>query len=155
MYNPQLSTFIKVAEILSICEVKTVFLQTELHSYLRELELKAYLKQNGIVPQLWYPLGHGDKNLLNEKVFADLANKYGKTIAQIILRWHIHDGNIVIPGSKNPDHIRADFDIFDFALTVDARNVIAAINKDERYYTNAPEKLEAFAKWHPDVEKQK
>ena len=145
----------KVAEILSICEVKPVVLQTELHPYLRELELKAYLKQNGIAPQSWYPLGHGDKNLLNEKVFVDLANKYGKTTAQIILRWHIQDGNIVIPGSKNPDHIRANFDIFDFALTDDEMKAIVAINKDERYYTRTPEKLEAYAKWHPDVENQK
>jgi len=152
-----LSNFSKedVAEILSICEVKPVVLQTELHPYLREFELKDYLKQNGIVAQSWYPLGHGDKNLLNEKVFVDLANKYDKSTAQIILRWHIQDGNIAIPGSKNPEHIKANFDIFDFVLTDDEMKAIEAINKNERYYTRTPEKLAYYAKWRPDVEGQK
>ncbi|MBQ8023932.1 MAG: aldo/keto reductase [Succinivibrio sp.] len=152
-----LSNFSKedVAEILSICEVKPVVLQTELHPYLRELELKDYLKQNGIVSQSWYPLGHGDKNLLNEKVFVELANKYHKSTAQIILRWHIQDGNIVIPGSKNKEHIKANFDIFDFVLTDDEMKAIDAINKNERYYTRTPEKLAYYAKWRPDVENQK
>ena len=66
---------------------------------------------------LCYPLGHGDKSLLNEAVFTRLAQKYKKTNAQVILRWHIRQGNIVIPGSKNPAHIAANFDIFDFSLT--------------------------------------
>lgn len=54
--------------------------------------------------------------LIKEPVFSRLAQKYGKSNAQIILRWHIQAGNVVIPGSKNPDHIRANFDLFDFAL---------------------------------------
>ena len=70
-----------------------------------------------MVIQAWYPLGHGDKTLIQEPIFSKLAEKYGKGNAQIILRWHIQDGNVVIPGSKNPDHIRANFDLFDFSLS--------------------------------------
>ena len=70
-----------------------------------------------MVIQAWYPLGHGDKALLEEPLFAELAKKYGKTNAQVILRWHIQAGNIVIPGSKNPAHIKDNFDLFDFSLT--------------------------------------
>lgn len=109
----------QIEEIMSVCKVRPTVLQTELHPYNQEPKLKALLKKNGIVPQAWYPLGHGDKALLNEPLFAALGEKYGKSTAQIILRWHMQDGNIVIPGSKNPDHIKANFDLFDFALTSD------------------------------------
>ena len=125
----------QLEEILSICEVRPTVLQTELHPYHQEPELKAFLKENGIVPQAWYPLGHGDKALLQEPLFAWLGKKYGKSAPQIILRWHIQSGNIVIPGSKNPDHIKSNFDLFDFALTEDEMAQVAALNKNVRYYT--------------------
>jgi len=92
-------------------------LQTELHPYHQEPEVKAFLKENGIVPQAWYTLGHGDKALLQESLFAQLGEKYGKYAPQIILRRNIRSSSIVIPGSKNPEHIKANFDRFDFALT--------------------------------------
>ena len=152
-----LSNFNKaqIEEILSICEVKPAVLQTELHPYNQEPELKAFLKENGIVPQAWYPLGHGDKALLQEPLFAWLGKKYGKSAPQIILRWHIQNGNIVIPGSKNPEHIKANFDLFDFALTDDEMAQVAALNKNVRYYTNTPELLKKYAEMVPPVDEQK
>lgn len=107
------------------------------------------------MPQAWYPLGHGDNALLNEPIFAELGKKYGKSAAQIILRWHIQDGNIVVPGSKNPDHIKANFDLFDFALTNDEMARIAALNQDRRYYTSTPELLKKYAQMVPPVDAQK
>ena len=152
-----LSNFKKeqIEEILSICEVKPAVLQTELHPYNQEPELKAFLKENGIVPQAWYPLGHGDKALLEEPLFAQLGKKYSKSAPQIILRWHIQSGNIVIPGSKNPEHIKSNFDLFDFALTDDEMAQIAALNKNVRYYTSTPELLKKYAKMVPPVDEQK
>ena len=152
-----LSNFNKeqVEEILSACEVKPTVLQTELHPYHQEPELKAFLCENGIVPQAWYPLGHGDKALLEEPLFAELGKKYGKSAAQIILRWHMQDGNIVIPGSKNPEHIKANFDLFDFALTDEEMNKIAAMNQNKRYYTSTPELLKKYAEMVPPVDEQK
>ena len=152
-----LSNFNKeqVEEILSACEVKPTVLQTELHPYHQEPELKAFLRENGIVPQAWYPLGHGDKTLLEEPLFAELGKKYGKSAAQIILRWHMQDGNIVIPGSKNPEHIKANFDLFDFALTDEEMNTIAAMNQNKRYYTSTPELLKKYAEMVPPVDEQK
>ena len=152
-----LSNFTKeqIEEILSICEVKPAVLQTELHPYNQEPELKAFLKENGIVPQAWYPLGHGDKALLQEPLFAQLGKKYGKSAPQIILRWHIQNGNIVIPGSKNPDHIKSNFDLFDFALTDDEMAQITALNKNVRYYTSTPEMLKKYAEMVPPVDEQK
>ena len=152
-----LSNFKKeqIEEILSICEVKPSVLQTELHPYHQEPELKAFLEESGIVPQAWYPLGHGDKTLLQEPLFAQLGAKYGKSEPQIILRWHIQSGNIVIPGSKNPDHIKANFDLFDFALTDEEMAQVAALNKNVRYYTSTPELLKKYAEMVPPVDEQK
>lgn len=152
-----LSNFNKeqIEEILSICEVKPAVLQTELHPYHQEPELKAFLKENGIVPQAWYPLGHGDKALLQEPLFTQLGKKYGKSAPQIILRWHIQRGNIVIPGSKNPDHIKSNFDLFDFTLTDDEMAQITALNKNVRYYTSTPEMLKKYAEMVPPVDEQK
>ena len=152
-----LSNFTKaqIEEILSLCEVKPTVLQTELHPYHQEPELKAFLKENGIVPQAWYPLGHGDRALLEEPLFAELGKKYGKSAPQIILRWHIQYGDIVIPGSKNPDHIKANFDLFDFELTSEEMAQIAALNKNVRYYTSTPELLKKYAEMVPPVDEQK
>lgn len=152
-----LSNFTKaqIQEILALCEVKPAILQTEIHPYSQEKEMKEFLTSQGMVIQAWYPLGHGDKTLLEEPLFAKLGRKYGKSSAQIILRWHLQDGNVVIPGSKNPEHIRANFDLFDFELTREEMVEIAALNKDKRYYTSTPEMLKRYAEMVPPVDEQK
>ncbi len=145
----------QIKEILAVCEIKPAILQTEVHPYSQEKELKAFLAKEGIVIQAWYPLGHGDKALQAEPVFTDLAQKYGKSTAQIILRWHVQSGNIVIPGSRNPDHIRANADLFDFALTDGEMAAIELVNKDKRYYHSTPEMLAGYASMVPPVDEQK
>lgn len=145
----------QIEEILSQCKVRPAVLQTEVHPYNQEKELKAFLDEEAMVIQAWYPLGHGDKALIQEKVFAELAQKYGKSNAQIILRWQIQSGNIVIPGSKNPAHIRDNFDLFDFSLTDEEMSRIAAMDQRKRYYTSTPELLRRYAEIVPDVDGQK
>lgn len=145
----------QIQEILASCEVKPAVLQTEVHPYSQEKELKEFLDQEGIVIQAWYPLGHGDKALIEEPLFDRLGKKYGKSNAQIILRWHIQDGNIVIPGSKNPAHIKDNFDLFDFTLTQEEMEEIAAMDQKKRYYTSTPEMLKAYAEMVPPVDEQK
>lgn len=81
--------------------------------------------------------------------------KYGKTSAQVILRWHIQDGNIVIPGSKNPGHIRDNFALFDFALTDQEMAQIAALDRQKNYYTSTPELLRQYVAMVPPVDSQK
>ena len=145
----------QIQEILDICEVKPAVLQTEVHPYSQEKELKKFLAKEGMVIQAWYPLGHGDKTLQEEPLFTELGRKYGKSNAQIILRWHIQDGNIVIPGSKNPAHIKDNFNLFDFALTDDEMAKIAALDQQKRYYTSTPEMLKRYAELVPGVDGQK
>ena len=132
-------------EAIHTMELKPQVVQVEAHPYYPQTELKKILAGTGIGLMAWYPLGHGDKSLREEPIFTELAKKYGKTNAQIILRWHIQSGNVVIPGSKNPAHIRDNFDIFDFALTEEDMAEIAKVNKNKRYYTATPEMIAAYA----------
>lgn len=145
----------QICEILNICEVKPSVLQTEVHPYYQEKKLKKFLSHEDIKIQAWYPLGHGDSKLLNKPYFTQLAQKYGKTNAQIILRWHIQDGNIVIPGSKNNDHIKDNFDVFDFKLTENEMSEISALDCNKKYYTSTPQMLKKYAEMVPPVDEQK
>ena len=140
-------------EAIETMDIKPHVVQVEAHPYFPQTELKAFLAETGMGFMAWYPLGHGDKNLINEPVFAKLAGKYGKTNAQIILRWHVQSGNVVFPGSRNPEHIRDNFDIFDFALTGEEMAEIAKVDKGVRYYNGTPEMLAQYAKMElgPDL----
>lgn len=132
-------------KILKVCEIKPAVIQVEAHPYYPQTKLKERLKDENVYVQAWYPLGHGDKSLIDEPIFTELANKYGKSNAQIILRWHIQSGNIIIPGSKNPEHIKDNANIFDFELTAEEMNRIAEINKNTRYYIPDPNVVESYA----------
>lgn len=140
-------------EAIDTMEVKPHVVQVEAHPYFPQMELKKILAETGMGMMAWYPLGHGDKNLVNEPVFTELAAKYKKTNAQIILRWHIQRGNVIFPGSKNPEHIRDNFDIFDFELTDEDMSEIAKVDKGMRYYTATPELIAQYSKMElqPDL----
>ena len=106
-----------IAELKTKWEIVPQFIQVEAHPYYTQKELRETLDQYGIRLMSWYPLGHGDKSLMEEPVFAELGEKYGKSPAQVILRWHTQMGFVVIPGSKNVDHIKDNLDIMDFRMT--------------------------------------
>ncbi len=141
-------------EAINFAEIKPQIVQVEAHPYFPQSELKKILAETSMGLMAWYPLGHGDKSLIEEQIFTDLAKKYGKTNAQIILRWHIQSGNVVIPGSRNPKHIKENFDIFDFELTSEEMAEIAKINKNVRYYNGTPEMIASYKQWAPDFDAQ-
>ena len=124
----------RIQDVIDHCEIKPQMVQVEAHPYYPQTELKAYLAKYEMVLMTWYPLGHGDKSLVGEEVFTKLAEKYGKTNAQIVLRWHVQAGNVIIPGSKNAEHIKDNFNIFDFALTEEEMAEIGKLDKNTRYY---------------------
>lgn len=134
-------------------EIAPQFIQVEAHPYYTQKELRRTLDKYGIRLMSWYPLGHGDPSLINEPVFASLGRKYGKTPAQVILRWHIQMGFVVIPGSRNVDHIRDNLNILDFRLTDEEMKQIAELDRDRRYYHRTDEQLAQFAAWKPHFEK--
>ena len=142
-----------IEELETKWEIAPQFIQVEAHPYFTQKDLRVTLDKFGIKLMSWYPLGHGDKSLIQEAVFAELGKKYGKTPAQVILRWHVQMGFVVIPGSKNVDHIKDNLNIMDFELTADEMAEIAKLDKGERYYHRTEEQLVQFAAWKPDFEK--
>lgn len=134
-----------VQEAIDSMEIKPQVVQVEAHPYYPQTELKKFLAKYDMGLMAWYPLGHGDESLINQPVFSELGKKYGKTNAQIILRWHVQMGNVVIPGSKNPDHIRDNFNIFDFQLTDADMAEIAKLDNDTPYYVPTPEIVASYA----------
>lgn len=145
----------KLKKLLDACEIKPHVIQMEAHPYYRDEETIAALAPCGCCVMAWYPLGHGDHALLEEPVVKELAEKYGKSTAQVILRWHTQVGNIVIPGSTNPEHIKVNLDIFDFELTEEEMKQMAGLNKNVRYYYPDEEKLAAYANMKIDLDSQK
>ena len=140
-------------ELQTEWEIVPQFIQVEAHPYFTQKELRVTLDKYGIKLMSWYPLGHGDKSLINEPVFAELGRKYGKTSAQIILRWHTQMGFAVIPGSKNVNHIKDNLNILDFTLTDEEMAEIAKLDKGERYYHRTDAQLAGFASWKPTFER--
>lgn len=141
-----------IAELETKWEIAPQFIQVEAHPYFTQKELRKTLDKYGIKLMSWYPLGHGDKSLINEPIFAELGKKHGKTPAQIILRWHTQMGFAVIPGSKNVEHIKDNLNILDFELSEEEMNKIALLDCGERYYHRTDSQLVQFAGWHPQYE---
>lgn len=144
----------KLEHLLTECEIKPHVIQLEEHPYFSDTKTLDMLKPYGIKLMAWYPIGHGDKALLEEPLFTTLAEKYNKTTAQIILRWHVQNGTAVIPGSTNPVHIKENADIFDFSLTEAEMQQINSLNKNVRYYNSTPEMEEKYAAYAIDLDSQ-
>lgn len=142
-----------IEELQTKWEIVPQFIQVEAHPYFTQKKLRETLDKYGIKLMAWYPLGHGDKRLINEPVFTKLGKKYGKSSAQVILRWHTQMGFVVIPGSKNVDHIRDNMNILDFSLTDDEMAEIAKLDNEIRYYNRTDSQLTQFALWQPSYEK--
>ena len=90
-------------------------------------------KKENIKIEAWYPIGHGNKDLIDNPLFSKLAKKYNKTNAQIILRWHIQEGFIIFPRSTNPIHIKENIEIFDFNLSDEEMEEIRKLDKKKMY----------------------
>jgi 2,5-diketo-D-gluconate reductase A len=110
--------------------VTPVVNQVELHPWLPQRELREFDEGRGIRTEAWSPLARG--RILATPLLDDLAAKHGRTPAQIVLRWHIELGNIVIPKASSPDRLRENLDVFDFALDADDLDVIASLETGER-----------------------
>ena len=141
-----------IAELETEWEIVPQFIQVEAHPYFPQDELRITLDKYGIRLMSWYPLGHGDRSLIEEPVFEKLGKKYRKSSAQVILRWHTQMGFVVIPGSKNVDHIRDNLNILDFSLTDEEMNEISTLNRGKRYYIRTDAALAGFAGWQPTYE---
>lgn len=125
----------RLEEILAFGKIKPAVLQVECHPYYQQNELKKRLAPYQTVIESWYPIGHGNLELIEEPIFTNLAQKYGKSNVQIILRWHIQEGTILFPKSTNPQHIKENIDIFDFELTEEEMKEIRTLDCGQRFFT--------------------
>ena len=142
----------KVHEILDVARIAPAVLQVEAHPYWNQHALKAALADTGVVFEAWYPLGHGDRTLLAEPALTGPAARYGKTAAQVVLRWHLQEGNVTFPKTLNPRHMADNLDIFDFTLTGEE---VAAINAlPQRPYYQVPDEPPAFVTTVMDYSRQ-
>lgn len=144
----------KLERLLAECKIKPHVIQLEEHPYFSDAKTLDMLAPYGVRLMSWYPLGHGDKGLLEEPVFTEPAAKYGKTPAQIILRWHVQNDTAIIPGFTNPKHIRENADPFDIALSPEEMARINGLSKNTRYYNPAPGTEEKYASFAIDLESQ-
>ena len=145
-----------IEDVLKEFNVKPQVIQVECHPFFPQDELRKITEKEDIRIMSWYPLGGKGMTgeLLNNPIVLALAEKYNKSAAQIVLKWHNEMGFIVIPGSKNADHIKANIDIYDFALTDDDMKEMAKLNKNERRYTRTDAALDGFVTWQPTYEKE-
>ena len=146
----------RLENLLNNAEIKPSVTQVETHPYYPQTEMKERLVEYGTKIQAWYPLGgRGNDSVLTEDIIKELAIKYSKSPAQIILRWHNQKGVIVIPGSKNPEHIKDNLNIFDFEISEEDINKIDGLDKNTPFYNQTDESLDGFANWNPDFDAQK
>ncbi len=105
--------------------------QIELHPGFTQAELRRYHADHGIATEAWSPIGQG-QGLLEDPTLAELAQRYGKTPAQVVLRWHVQLGNIVFPKSMRPERMRENIDVFDFELTPEDVEAVTALEAGGR-----------------------
>ncbi|UCZ53601.1 aldo/keto reductase [Bacillus shivajii] len=117
--------------LIDECDVVPVLNQVECHPYLAQNELKDFCKKHDIFVEAWSPLMQGGEVLENEVIQA-LAEKHGKTPAQVIIRWHLQNNTIVIPKSVTPSRIEENYDVFDFELTNEDMETINGLDRGER-----------------------
>jgi 2,5-diketo-D-gluconate reductase A len=112
------------------CEIPPAVDQIEVNPYLTQDDVRGFCAEHQIAVEAWSPLGRG--TTLRDPTIDAIANRYGKTPAQVILRWHIDRGDIVFPKSVTPARIRENMDIFDFELVADDAEAISALNRNQR-----------------------
>lgn len=118
-------------EFASQVEVKPAVNQVECNPFFQQLDLHETIRKYGTILEAWYPLGHGDKDLLNNAVLVKLAKKYNKDTVQIILRWHIQQGNIALPKAVSEEHISSNIEISDFSLSDDEMKAIRLLDTNK------------------------
>ena len=125
----------ELTEFLPQVTIMPSLVQNEIHPYYQEQDVVPFIQAHGIVVQCWYPLGGRGytAELLGNETILKIADAHGVSSAQVILRWDLQRGIVVIPGSGNPDHIKENLDLFSFALTDEEMAQINALDRGEKH----------------------
>jgi diketogulonate reductase-like aldo/keto reductase len=128
-------------DLLATCEIKPMVNQVEYHPRLTQTSLHEFCKQNEIQLEAWSPLMQG--GLFEEPTLNEIANKYNKSVAQVILRWDLQNEVVTIPKSIKPHRIQENADIFDFEISEEDMNKISSLNQDQRVGSD-PDEMDKF-----------
>lgn len=122
----------QMEKLLTTAKIKPAVDQIETHPYFQQKEMNEYLNSLDIAHEAWGPLGQGKGNVLQDPTLTKIAEAHDKTVAQVILRWHLQRNIIVIPKSVHAERIAQNIDVFDFKLTDEEMKLIASIDKNQR-----------------------
>ena len=138
----------RLVDLASFARIKPMVNQIETHPHLQQTEAKKWMDKYNIFHEAWAPFGEGRNGLLDEKVISEIAEKYGKTPAQVILRWHIQRNTIVIPKSTHYERMVENINVFDFSLSDDDMGKIAKLDKNQSSFFSHtdPNMVEWFVK---------
>jgi diketogulonate reductase-like aldo/keto reductase len=125
----------ELTEFLPLVTITPALVQNEIHPYYQEQDVVPFIQGKGIVVQCWYPLGGRGHTaeLLGDETIRSIAEAHGVSSAQVILRWDLQRGIVVIPGSSNPEHIKENLDLFGFELSDEEMAAISALDRGEKH----------------------
>ena len=140
-------------DVLAKAEIKPAIVQIELQPYAQRKSFREKCAENNIAVEGWYPLGgtHGGNEVLfRDPVILEIAGRYGKTPAEIILRWHVQEGFSTIPGSRSAAHIKQNISVYSFTLSESDMEKIRALDSEKRFFTSTWEEIQRFNDWKPE-----
>lgn len=138
----------RMVDIASFARIRPMVNQVETHPYNQQIVAKEYMDKYGVQIEAWAPFGEGRGGLFEDAVLKEIGEKYGKTTAQVMLRWHIQRGVVVIPKSTHYERMVENYDVFDFELALEDMEKIAALDKKESaFFSHSdPAMVEWFVK---------
>ncbi|WP_313152786.1 aldo/keto reductase [Lacrimispora sp.] len=138
----------RMVDIASFARIRPMINQVETHPYNQQTAAKQYMDKYGVQIEAWAPFGEGRGGLFEDKALKEIGDKYGKTTAQVMLRWHIQRGVAVIPKSTHYERMKENFNVFDFKLSDSDMEIISALDKNESSFFSHydPAMVEWFVK---------
>lgn len=121
----------RMVDLASFTRIKPMINQIEIHPYHQQVFSKEWHDKYGVQLETWAPFGEGRKNMFELSELKEIGDKYGKTVAQVILRWHLQRGIVVIPKSTHLERMKENFNVFDFELAQEDMDVISKLDKNE------------------------
>ncbi|WP_300281570.1 aldo/keto reductase [uncultured Subdoligranulum sp.] len=138
----------RLVDLASFARIAPMVNQVEIHPYHQQTEALSWMEKYHAQPEAWAPFGEGRGGLFQDLTLAAIGRKYGKTVAQVVLRWHLQRGVVVIPKSTHKERMQENLDVFDFALTDEEMAVIAGLDKKQSAFFSHqdPNMVEWFVK---------
>lgn len=146
----------RMVDIATFAKIKPMINQVEIHPYHQQQEAKKWHDKYGIQMEAWAPFGEGRGDMFTDPILSEIGEKYGKTVAQVILRWHLQRGIVVIPKSVHYDRMVENFDVFDFVLSEEDMKTITVLDKKQSAFFSHydPNMVEWFGRMVEERKKQ-